>query len=168
MSRQRFLVLLCAALLVLAGALYLATQREQSQPTAGAALLPSLANELSTVSGLTLRKGSATPSVTLHKMGEQWTVAERADYPADVAKLRKLLLALRDARIVEEKTADPARFAAIGVEDPLDPAAAGAAVRAISFAESARTRPIVSSRPSASRPSRACGSMRGCSSCRRR
>jgi hypothetical protein len=128
MSRRRFLVLLCAALLVLAGALYLATQREQSQPTAGAALLPSLANELNTITGLTVRKGSATPSVTLHRTGEQWTVAERADYPADVAKIRRLLLALRDARIVEEKTADPARFAAIGVEDPLDPAAAGAEV----------------------------------------
>jgi hypothetical protein len=128
MSRRRFLVLLGAALLVLAGGLYLATQREQSQPTTGAALLPSLAGDLSAITGVVLRKGSATPSVTLHRTGEQWTVAERADYPADVAKVRTLLLGLRDARIVEEKTSDPARFATIGVDDPTAAAAAGAEV----------------------------------------
>ena len=43
---------------------------------------------------------------------------ERGDYPADVSKLRKLLLALSDAKIVEEKTSNPANFSIIGVEDP--------------------------------------------------
>ncbi len=56
--------------------------------------------------------------MTLHETDGRWTVAERADYPADVAKLRKLLLALSDAKIVEEKTSDPASFPVIGVEDP--------------------------------------------------
>ena len=58
----------------------------------------------------------------------QWTVAERANYPADVSKLRKLLLALSDAKIVEEKTSNPASYAIIGVEDPTMPGAAGAEI----------------------------------------
>ena len=118
MNRQRFTLLLIAALVIITGALYLAKERNQPQETQGVALLPSLANDLNTVTAVLVRKGSATATLTLHKTDERWTVAERADYPADVAKIRKLLLSLRDAKIVEQKTADPARFSTIGVEDP--------------------------------------------------
>jgi hypothetical protein len=76
------------------------------------------------VSALTVRKGAAAP-VTVHKQGEQWTVAERADYPADLPKLKKLLLALSDAKIREEKTSNPDSYAIIGVEDPSQPGATG-------------------------------------------
>ena len=122
MSRQRFIVLLIAALLAISGALYLSTQRNLARDTHGMPLLPSLAGELNSVTELSVRKGSATPVVTIHKQGEQWTVAQRANYPADVSKLRKLLLALSDAKIREEKTSNPASYSIIGVEDP---AAAG-------------------------------------------
>jgi len=37
-------------------------------------------------------------------------VANEPINPADVSKLRQLLVSLRDAKIVEAKTADPARF----------------------------------------------------------
>jgi hypothetical protein len=126
MSRRRFLGLLVAALLVLSGALYLGTQRNLNRETHDGLLLPSLGKELATVTALSARKGSATPTVTLHK-GEagQWTVAERGDYPADMAKLRKLMLALGDAKIVEEKTSNPSSFAVIGVDDPKEPGATG-------------------------------------------
>jgi hypothetical protein len=124
MSRQRLIALMVAALLAISGALYLSTQRNLPRDPHGLALLPSLASELNTVISLTVRKGAATP-VTVHKQGEQWTVAERADYPADVPKLRKLLLALSDAKIREEKTSNPASYAIIGVEDPSQPGATG-------------------------------------------
>jgi len=133
MSRQRFALLLIAALVAMSGAFYLSTQRNLPRETqAGAALLPSLANDMNAVTAVMVRKGSAQPTLTLHKTGSQWSVAERADYPADVAKLRKLLLSLRDAKILEEKTSDPARFVAIGVEDPVDPSAEGAELTVVS------------------------------------
>jgi hypothetical protein len=122
MSRQRLIALMVAALLAISGALYLSTQRNLPRDPHGLALLPPLASELNTVTSLTVRKGAAAP-VTVHKQGEQWTVAERADYPADVPKLRKLLLALSDAKIREEKTSNPASYAIIGVEDPSQPGA---------------------------------------------
>ena len=124
MNRQRFTALLVAALLAISGALYLSTQRNLPRDPHGMALLPSLAGELNSVSALTVRKGAAAP-VTVHKQGEQWTVAERADYPADLPKLRKLLLALSDAKIREEKTSNPDSYAVIGVEDPSQPGAGG-------------------------------------------
>jgi uncharacterized protein DUF4340 len=124
MNRQRFIAVMIAALLAISGALYLSTQRNLPRDPHGLALLPSLASELNTVSSLTVRKGAAAP-VTVHKQGEQWTVAERADYPADLPKLKKLLLALSDAKIREEKTSNPDSYAIIGVEDPSQPGATG-------------------------------------------
>ncbi|MDB6084998.1 MAG: hypothetical protein JWN43_2879 [Gammaproteobacteria bacterium] len=131
MSRRRFTLLLIAALVAMSGAYYLSTQRNAPRETQGGAVIPSLATDMNAVTAVAIRKGSAKPTLTVHKTGTQWSVAERADYPADVAKLRRLLLSLRDARIVEEKTSDPARFAVIGVEDPVDPGAAGTEVTVV-------------------------------------
>jgi hypothetical protein len=128
MSRQRFIALLVAALAAITAALYLSTQRNVVREVHGLPLLPALAAKLDSVTSLSVLKGSTTPSVTLHKQGEQWTVVERANYPADVAKLRKLLLALSDAKIREEKTSDPANYSIIGVEDPTKPGATGAQI----------------------------------------
>jgi len=124
MNRQRFIAVMIAALLAISGALYLSTQRNLPRDPHGLALLPALASELNTVSALTVRKGAAAP-VTVHQQGGQWTVAERADYPADLPKLKKLLLALSDAKIREEKTSNPDSYAIIGVEDPSQPGATG-------------------------------------------
>lgn len=131
MSRARFIALIVAALLAISGALYLGAQRNLPRDQRDTALLPGFANQLNTVSALSVRKGSKDPTATLRKSGEHWTVAERADFPADNSKLRKLLLALAEAKIVEEKTSDPANFSVIGVEDPSLPNAAGAEVSVV-------------------------------------
>ena len=78
MSRARFTLLLVAALAAICGAFYLSSQRNLQTDSRGASLLPTLAPELDTVTEVSIRKGSATPAVTLHKNGEQWSVAERA------------------------------------------------------------------------------------------
>ena len=125
MNRRRLTVLVIAALLVIGIASYLSQRRNASHDTHDAPLFPALAGELASVSSLDIRKGSKTPTVSLRKKGEQWTVAQRADYPADVSKLRKLLLSLSDAKIIEEKTSEPANFAVIGVDDPASPTTLG-------------------------------------------
>ena len=111
MSRGRFTGLLIAALVVLAAALYLGSRRNSGEPSAeGMRFLPQLAGTLGTVSQIDLQKGTPTAGVTLHRAGDQWTVAQRADYPADISKVHKLLLSLADAKIVEEKTSNPREF----------------------------------------------------------
>ena len=128
MSRQRFIALVVAAVLAISGALYLSSRRNLPRDTHDTALLPTLGGELNTVTALSVRRGSAKPSVTVHEQGGRWTVVERGDYPADVSKVRKLLLALSDAKIVEQKTSNPANFPIIGVEDPSSPGATGAEI----------------------------------------
>jgi Domain of unknown function (DUF4340) len=128
MSRQRFIALLVAAALAISGAMYLSSQRNLQKETRGGMLLPTLSSELGSVTALSVRKGNPAPAVTLHLVSGRWTVAERGDYPADVSKLRKLLLALSDAKIVEEKTSNPANFSLIGVDDPSAAGASGAEI----------------------------------------
>lgn len=128
MNRRRFIALCTAALVVLGLALWVNGRRNAAPEFREAPLLPALAGELDTVSSLAVLKGAPKPTVTLHRSGKEWTVAERGDYPADVPKLHKLLIALADAKIVEEKTANPAEFALIGVEDPTQSGASGTEV----------------------------------------
>jgi len=128
MSPKRVTLLVLAALAAICGAFFLSSQRNLRSDTRGAPLFPTLAPELDTVTEVSILKGSATPAVTLHKSGGHWSVAERADYPADAAKLRRLLRALADAKLEEEKTSDPANYPIIGVEDPTQPGASGAQV----------------------------------------
>jgi hypothetical protein len=128
MSRQRLVSLVIIALLALGGASYLAGRRNSSSDTHGALLFPTLAAQVNSVTEVAVMKGSPSPVLSVHKQGEQWTVAERANYPADLAKLRRLLLSLTDAKIIEEKTSNPASYPVIGVEDPLKSEAGGVEV----------------------------------------
>lgn len=128
MSRQRFVSLLVAAVIAISAALYLTGRRNAQPLQQGAALLPSLAAELNTVTALDIRRGSAAPTVTVHEHDGRWTVAQRGDYPADVSKVRKLVLALSDAKIIEQKTSNPANYPIIGVEDPGLPGAGGSEI----------------------------------------
>ena len=130
MSRQRFTMLVIAALIVIGVALLLASRRYGAPPPAeGTQLLPAVAKELDAVTEIDVRKGGAAPGVTLQRSGDTpgsaWTVSQRGGYPADAAKVRRLLLSLGDAKIVEAKTANPANFPVIGVDDPSEPGAAG-------------------------------------------
>jgi len=128
MSQQRLIALMVAALIAISGALYLSTQRNLPRDVHGTPLWPALAGELDTVASLSVLKGGTAPSVTVQKQGQEWTVAERANYPADVSKLRTLLLALSETKIREEKTSNPASYSIIGVEDPTKPGATGAQI----------------------------------------
>jgi hypothetical protein len=52
----------------------------------------------------------------IERAGEDWVVVEQGGYAAATAKVASLLIALAEARIVEEKTADPAFHSRLGVE----------------------------------------------------
>jgi hypothetical protein len=118
MSHRRFILLLGAALLVIGGAFYVSSLRDEPPESRGVRLFPGFAAELDSVSVVTVRKDAKAPVVTLRKTGSLWTVAQRDDYPADLPKIRKLLLTLGDAALIEEKTSNPANYAMIGVAVP--------------------------------------------------
>jgi hypothetical protein len=135
MNARRVTWLLLAGILVIAFAIWLSSLRHLERATlSGDLVLPGLERGVNNVSEVRLRKADDT-HVTLRKADTGgWFVAER-DWPAQVSKVRKLLLDLGALNVVEEKTRLPANYPALGVEDLGSPKAAGTQITVISPAQ---------------------------------
>jgi hypothetical protein len=131
MSQRRVTVLFGAAVVVIAGALWLSHSKRapEHDSVAGQPVLDGLKPALNDVIEVRVAKGDGTHA-TLRKRKSDWVVGER-EYAADSGKVRKLLLDLGGLEVVEEKTSDPANYARIGVEDVNSPQATGTRVTAV-------------------------------------
>jgi hypothetical protein len=130
MTARRVAVLLAAGLVVIIFAMWVASTRHLERARlAGDLVLPGLEQAVNTVTEVHLAKGDGTRT-TLKKNGSGWDVGERG-WPADTAKLRKLVLDLGALNIVEEKTRLPANYPQLGVEDVTSPQATGTRIDAI-------------------------------------
>jgi hypothetical protein len=116
MNPRTLVALGSSAFLVVAAAVYVAKRSspERSAPP-NQPVLTSLADSLDSVGEVRLSRGDGT-ATTLQRRDNGWFIAQR-NFPADPAKLRSLLINLSGLRTVETKTSDPARYAALGVED---------------------------------------------------
>jgi Domain of unknown function (DUF4340) len=130
-NARRVAILLVAALIVIAMAVWLSSNRSTERASlAGSSVLSGLdKNTLNTVNEVRLSKGDAMRT-TLKKGSADWIVAERG-YPADSGKVRKLLLDLSALNVVEEKTRTPENYPALGVEDTTSANATGTRVDAV-------------------------------------
>jgi len=113
-SRRTFFSLIFA--IVIMGAI-LMLNRQNVNDHQMTPVLPGLESRLNDVTKLTIRTAGNRAVVTLIRGQERWMVAERGNYPADVGKIRQNLIALAKATVVEKKTADPALYTRLGVED---------------------------------------------------
>ncbi len=52
------------------------------------------------------------------KHGDTWGLEDRGGYRVQPSKLRGMLTALTELRLVEPRTADPSQFSRLGLEDP--------------------------------------------------
>ena len=115
---RRTLKTLLAVVAVLIGLLAVVELSENgSEPALDRLLLPGLKAAFNDVDSVTVTRGGEPP-VSIEAEGGEWVVAERGGYAADVGKVREVLLALADARVVEEKTSNPERYAQLGVDEP--------------------------------------------------
>jgi hypothetical protein len=123
-SRNLSILGLVAVIAVVAG-VWLAGRQTSTPADTTAVLYPDLKKELDAVTAVRIVKAGGTPAVELERAEGGWTVAERNNFPADDAKLRKLITSLADAKLVEEKTSNPESYKALGVEDISNAAAGG-------------------------------------------
>lgn len=117
MGRKGLIALIVIVLLCVAG--YLAVQRNQQQSTAQLEQAPWLAAEqgyLGNLQALVI-ESHGQPPVRIERHGEAWVVPAKADYPAAPQALADLLRGLREARIVEAKTANPQWHARLGLAE---------------------------------------------------
>ncbi len=116
MSR-RTLVVLLAALAILAAIAGVFLRADQNGRRVEELLLPGLKQQLNGIQRIVVAGPGNTPIATLERGADSWTVTEHNRYPADVARIRRNLLALAEARIIEEKTSNPDYYARLGVQD---------------------------------------------------
>ena len=123
-SRNLSILGLVAVLAVVAG-VWLAGRQTSMPATQSAELYPDLKQELDAVTAVRIVKAGGSPAVELKRAEGGWTVAERSGFPADEAKLRKLLTSLAEAKVIEEKTSNPESYPTLGVEDISNDGAGG-------------------------------------------
>lgn len=107
-----------ATVLVAGGAWYAKSSRAAGTEASGrdGVALPKLQDSINDVGSVAVTTKDGT--VTLERAADGWTLAERSGYAAKPEKVREVLFALRDARIVEAKTANKARFGKLGLNAP--------------------------------------------------
>ncbi|AFI83664.1 DUF4340 domain-containing protein [Methylophaga nitratireducenticrescens] len=77
-------------------------------------LFPELFEQLSDVDNVTFK--SEQDEFTLSRADKQWFIADYHNYPADDDLVRRMLVDMADARILELKTNDPELYPVLGVE----------------------------------------------------
>lgn len=110
--------LFCAVLgaAAITGALYLRPPSQASVSGQGERVFPGLAAQLPDATRLSIT--SATSSVLMVRQNDHWSIADRDFYPAQTPQLRQLFAGLANLKLREPRTANPALFARLGVDDP--------------------------------------------------
>lgn len=126
MNSKNLGILGAIAVVAIGGGIWLASERSSSSiEGTTTALYPNLKKTLNDASAIRIYKAGDELAVEIARKGDRWEVAQRNGYPADDAKVRKLLLALGNANIREEKTSNSKNYASLGVEDVSEANATG-------------------------------------------
>jgi hypothetical protein len=127
MNRRTVAILLAAFIVLLV--LVMVGQRNSSSPADGdEQLIAGLAEALGEIERVTVTKANGEAVATLEKRPDNWVVSDKHDYVADASKLRQALTALGEARVLEQKTANPELYGRLGIEDVTAPQAAGISI----------------------------------------
>lgn len=116
MGSRSFLTLVGVVVLLSIVAIFVSVSRQPDRVTSEL-LLPELEAALNEVEKITVKTAGNRTVATLVRGDERWTVVEASDYPADLGRIRQNLIALSQARIVEEKTSNPELYDQLGVEN---------------------------------------------------
>ena len=118
MKQKTLIGLGIAAAVVVVGAM-IAVQRQQSShlPELQSGLLfDGLMDKAATVAAIKLESGA--DKLTLTGSDDRWAVAEKGGYPARFELVKTTIVAMASIETITAKTADPARFADLGLADP--------------------------------------------------
>lgn len=115
--------ILAVVVLVLFGVLFALNSADRSDsPADGQMLFPELKSRLNDLNVVSITDADGTITLRRESGGEsaagRWISSDHDGYPADTGTLRQLLLAIADARKLEQKTSDPELYERLGVADP--------------------------------------------------
>jgi hypothetical protein len=118
MKAHTFVALALAAVVssVAASAIYAWNNQWGAGRVSGATMLPVLASGRAQVASVAITQGGNT--LTFESREGRWSLKERSGYPADVQKIRAVLVKLSQAELIEAKTRKPDRYPLLELEDP--------------------------------------------------
>src|SRR5437763_1838676 len=118
MQTKGLIALVAAAIIVAAAAIVLSLggTRNVADLDSGQVVLAGLAGKIGDVAVLKISGAGGT--LTLQRQGQGWTIAEKAGFAADPAKIRQVLLGFAELTLVEPKTRSAASYDRLDVEDP--------------------------------------------------
>ena len=90
---------------------------QNGSATTGDVLIPGLKDGINNVNSILIER-AGDDAVSVQRQAGDWVVENKGGYRASVSKIREVLLAIADARILERKTANPELYSALGVRDP--------------------------------------------------
>jgi hypothetical protein len=117
MSARTLTVLVILGVIALVGGWYFGPDSvpgEQKSVYAGKLMFPDLARKLQNVARIEVEHHGKT--LTIARNGDHWGLMDRAGYPVQETKLRSMLTALTELRLVEPRTSEPSQYATLGVE----------------------------------------------------
>ncbi len=114
---SRTLTALLVSLAILVALAFAVSVSQRPAATGSGLLLPDLRAQLNDIDKIVVRSGGDKTIATLTRGKEGWTLTERNGYAADVGRIRKNLIGLAEARILEEKTSNPELYSRLRVED---------------------------------------------------
>lgn len=122
---SRTLVTLLAALAVLVALAVAVSMSQRPGGPSGGPLLAGLKDQINDVDRIVVRAGGGRTVATLERREAGWVLAERDGHPADIGRIRRNLIALAEAQLLEEKTSNPGLYDRLKVEDVENEAAGG-------------------------------------------
>lgn len=120
MSRRHFSILAVIALILVAVVALLLPGKTARDISHSDTFLENLDERINDVDSLLVTPGQGTQPIHLDRNDQAWTIRELNGFPADWARLRELLAALAEAKVIEPKTSNPEYFSRLGVEDITD------------------------------------------------
>ena len=115
MSQKKHLTILAVAALIFIIAAIVSRPTNNDIANAGAKVFPDLFEHANDVTNIDIQTNNE--KLTLSKDKDEWKVAESNNYPANINRIRNLVLGLSNLKRVEPKTSNPDNYNRIGVED---------------------------------------------------
>lgn len=126
MRSRTLLVFALAALVTVLLAWWM--QRESAPEAPGQVVLPGLAGQLNQVAALVVDPAGGE-EFRLERAADGWQAPAKGGYAVDAGKVRRLLLRLAEARVLETKTSNPEFHGRLGVEEDGGRAGSGVLLR---------------------------------------
>ena len=121
MKTRTLVILIVLGVIAVGGGWYFGTADQLSEQQSfnnGKLMFPNLAPRLQDAARIEIVHQGKTTAIVKH--GDMWGLVDRGGYVVQAAKLRGMLTALTELRLLEPRTTEPTEFNRLGLEDPND------------------------------------------------